>query len=243
MSLIERQPGNPSALPRSIKPLHGEFKLRAYNQSEIHVGVSAENDGTLRSQLIGHDGTIQRRVLVEDTGGTDPGHLAVSNFGWNGAALTRTLLETSGEQKNVLHGKDEASNIDAQRTDPNRIPWRRPYPGYVQVDPVSMAATDSILWNPGSTAAELYEVSFLVVNTNLPSPGAVTVRIGVDIAAGGALAVPEYWVLDEIVPYPGTLGWRGPFIIAGDDDVRGFCSTGASLASIHFRIRRVDVGA
>jgi hypothetical protein len=231
-----RSDGDRRLMTRAYTELIGEDS----NGNDIQL--AAEDDGTLRSQLIGHDGTVQRRVFVEDTGvAGGPGQLASSNFGWNGAALVRFLLETTGEQKYVPHGKDEASNIDAFRTDPNRIPWSRPYEGYEQVDPVEIPVAEGVLWNPGATAAELYEVSFLVIN-NDAGGAAVTVSVGVDLAAGGGLAAPEYWVFNEIVPYPGTLGWRGPFLMAGDDDIRGVASV-ANDASIHFKIRRVDTGA
>lgn len=154
----------------------------------------------------------------------------------------RSFLRDPGGQLGVSpYGADEAGNADVWRTDPNRIPWSRLYPGYVQVDPVEIPAAEGVLWNPGVVAAQLYEVSFLVVN-NDAGAAAVTVSVGVDLAGAGALAAPEYWMYNEIVPYPGTSGWRGPFLIAGDDDVRGVASA-ANDASIHWRIRRVDVGA
>jgi hypothetical protein len=97
------------------------------------------------------------------------------------------------------------------------------------------------LWAPGGTSAEEYEVEFFVINNDAAS-AAVTVSVGLDLAAGGGLAAPEYWVFNEVVPYPGNLGWRGPFIMRGDDAVRGVASV-ANDASIHFRIKRVDTGA
>lgn len=107
----------------------------------------------------------------------------------------------------------------------------------VLVDPVEVPAAEAVLWNPGAVATEIYEVYFLVVN-NDAGAAAVTVSIGVDIAAGGALAAPEYWMFNEVIPYPGNSGWRGPFVIGGDDDVRGVASV-ANDASIHFRVRRL----
>lgn len=171
----------------------------------------------------------------------DTGELRVVQMGWDGAAPIRLLAEATGEQRVAVVGTDEAMNLDNFRTDPNRIPWVRDYPGWEQIDPVEVPVAEGVLWNPGADATELYKVSFLVVN-NDAGGAVVTVSIGVDIAAGGALVAPEYWVFNEVVPYPGSLGWRGPFLIAGDDDVRGVASV-ANDASIHFRARRVDVGA
>ena len=106
----------------------------------------------------------------------------------------------------------------------------------VNVDPILMAGADDILWNPGGAATEVYNVEFLIVNvTNV----AVTVSIGVDLAGGGGLAAVEYWMYNDIVPFPGNSGWRGSFTIDGDDDVRGWCVTGANLANVQWRIRRL----
>lgn len=151
------------------------------------------------------------------------------------------VASANGEAKVALCGTDEAGNVDIQRTDPNRVPWQREYKGIVQVDPVNIPAADWLLWNPGATATELYEVYFLVVN-NDAGGAPVTVSVGVDLAAGGALAAPEYWMFNEVIPYPGNSSWRGPFQMAGDDDIRGVASA-ALDAAIHFFIRRIDLGA
>lgn len=191
------------------------------------------------------------RILLygRDTGGNETelenettGELRIVVMGHDGAVPQRLGTETSRELRVEQLGQDEAGNPDVQRTDPSRIPWRRDYPAYVQVDPVAIPSPgEDILWNPGADATELYEVSFIVVN-NDTGGAAVTVSLGVDLAAGGALAAPEYWMFSEVIPYPGTSGWRGPYLIAGDDDIRGIASA-AGDASIHFRIRRVDTGA
>lgn len=155
--------------------------------------------------------------------------------------LRQFLKELGGQLAIMLYGQDEASNADALRTDPDRIPWNRPFDGYVQVDPVEIPVAEGVLWNPGAAAAELYEVEFCVVNNDAAGL-AVTVSIGTDLAAGGALAAPEYWMFNEVVSYPGTSGWIHGGIIAGDDDIRGVASV-ANDASVRWRIRRVDTGA
>jgi len=76
----------------------------------------------------------------------------------------------------------------------------------------------------------------MVTNTN---GAAITVTVGVDVAATGTVTHP--WMDGEVINYPGTSGWRGGFLIAGDDDVRGVTSLVGAI--IHWRIRRVDVGA
>jgi hypothetical protein len=263
--LIERQQGGPSALPLSIKPINGAFKLRAYNTSGVHVGVAAEDDGTLRHQLVAWetsapaaqirvraetDGTLRMQLIGSDDQGTTQryidteatGEIRNSMVGWGGAALVRQLHETTGEQKVVMHGKDEAGNIDAFLTDENRVLWTRSYEDSVIAPPIQLPAADGILWNPGGTASELYEVDFIIINTS----GAVTgpVSVGVDIGAGGSLSNVEYWMYQESLPWPGTSGWRGSarqgFLMRGADVIRGLNGAGANLASIHFRIRRID---
>lgn len=154
-------------------------------------------------------------------------------------AIRAFLREPTGQLGIVIYGYDEAFNADRLRTDPNRIQWQRPYDSYVQVDPLEIGdggAANNLLFDPGADATELYEVEFLIVNTN----GAlITVTVGVDVAATGTVTHP--WMDGETIAYPGTSGWRRGGIIAGDDDVRGVTSLVGAI--IHWRIRRVDVGA
>lgn len=121
------------------------------------------------------------------------------------------------------------------------IPFFHPFERIMQVDPVLIPAAEGILWNPGAAFAERYDVCFLIVNID-PAGAAQTVRMGVDRAAGGALATFEYWIFNEVIPYPGSSGWRGPFHIPGDDDIRGWSSLVNTLA-VHWRIVRTDRAA
>src|SRR3972149_1713596 len=88
----------------------------------------------------------------------------------------------------------------------------------------------------GRTPTASYWVQYKVVNIGAGA-AAVTVSVGVDVAAGGGLAGPEYDMFNEVIPYPGSSGWRDLGIIAGDDDVRAVASA-ADDAIIRFRIRR-----
>ncbi len=107
------------------------------------------------------------------------------------------------------------------------------------IDPVEIPNSEGDLWDPGGLAATIiYEVEFNVVNNDAGS-AAVTVSVGLDLARGGSLAAPEYWMFNEIINYPSSSGWRGPFIMHGDDQIRGIASA-ANDASIHFRVKRVD---
>ena len=107
--------------------------------------------------------------------------------------------------------------------------------------PVLIPSTEGILYDPGATAAQIYWVQYKVVNIDAGA-AAVTVSVGVDIAAGGTLATIEYDMFNDVIPYPGNSGWRDLGMIGGDDDVRGIASA-ANDAIIRFKVRRVDVGA
>ena len=106
----------------------------------------------------------------------------------------------------------------------------------MNVPPILMAGADGILWNIGTNNAYAYSVEFLIVNVN---NALVTVNIGVDLVSAGALTPAEFWMFNEVIPSPGTSGWKGPFIINGSDDVRGWCVTGANLANGQWRIKRL----
>lgn len=101
--------------------------------------------------------------------------------------------------------------------------------------PVNLPIADGLLWDPALSAFECFDVEFMVVNQHT---GAIVVTVGVDQAAGGALAAGEYWLYNYVVPYPGDTGWQGPFAILGEDTVRGLCPTAASGGVIHWRIVR-----
>lgn len=199
-------------------------------------------------------------IIIEATG-----ELKVVNYGKAGSTITAFATETSGEQKNVVYGKasgtvtaikvratgeqdymvngtDEAGNIDTFRTDPNRIQWVRHYDGYVFIDGAAVPSSEGILLDGSAvlTAAGLYAVEFLIVN--IDGAASVDVTVGRDNDAGGSLAAAEYWMFTEAVAQDSNSGWRGPFLMNGDDDVRGLASA-ADDAVIQFRVRRVDVGA
>jgi len=202
------------------------------------VSVSGSGSGTMTTITLMRGRTVsgaEEPVLLEDTR-----ELRTLLAGWDGAAPIRALFEATGEQKITLHGKDEAGNIDPLRTDPSGVLWMRAYEQSVIAAPAILAAADAVLWTPPlpNTIAELYEIDFLLVNV----AGVVTgpVSVGVDIGAVGALAIPEFWVYQEMLPWPGSSGWRGTFLCRGLDTIRGWNAAGANLSTIHFRVRRID---
>lgn len=216
------------------------------NARERPILVEAGRQGA--TVLWGEGPAGLERVAVQDFGGGagTPHGLINVPVGWDGATFPIFRVENvasgeAGAQKISLYGTDEAGNVDAHRTDPNRIPWKRPYDGYLQVDPVVMTAAVIPLWTPGTTAAHLYAIEFKIVNNDLGA-AAVTVSIGVDIGAAGTLNFGEYWLFNHVIPYPGSTVWEGPFIMPGDDRVMGIASA-ADDTSVQWRIRRLDLGA
>jgi len=199
--------------PIGLKEFFANIRNWLTDSNGDDVKQLGEADGTERSQLVLWDGSTQRR--------------------W--------LSETDGTAKMSLYGKDEASNLDALRTDPNRILWNRPHEGWVEQVGVAIPSAEGIVYNPGTTAAQTYWVQYKVVNIDAGG-AAVTVSVGSDASAGGSLAGAEYDMFNEVIPYPGSSGWRDLGIIAGDDDIRAIASA-ADDAIIRFRIRRVDTGA
>jgi len=223
--------------------------LKGRNSGDT-VFVELEPTGEQRVINVGSSdgGTTLERIKTETTGEQDlvlHGKDSGSNIDPLRTNASQQLqVEVIGSPtsvNNVLQGHDEASNVDVLRTDPSRILWMRPFENWLNVDPVLIPSSEGILYNPGTTAAQIYWIQYKVVNVDA-SAAAVTVSVGADIAAGGGLATIEYDMFNEIIPYPGSSGWRDLGMIGGDDDVRGIASA-ADDAIIRFKIRRVDTGA
>lgn len=226
--------------------IHSYSLLVGHNAAGAETEVFVEDEGQLGVSLYGGGPTDIEQVAVQDLGGGagTPHGLINTPLLWDGANFVNPGAETQARgaaQRMMFQGQDEATNPDAVRTDPNRILWLRNYLGYVQVPSAEVPAPEGDVWNPGAAGTVLYEFCFLVTN-NDAGGAAVTVSVGIDVGAVGALAAPEYVMFEEVVPYPGTSGWRGPFVMNGDDAVRAEASV-ANDASIHFKVRRVDVGA
>ncbi len=160
----------------------------------------------------------------------------------SGEENARRFLRTPGSQLSVnMSGMDEANNEDAARTDPNRILWQREYGGHIPLDPVAVPNPEGVLYNPGVTASRLYEVYFEVVNIDVGGAAIAGVYVGVGLG-GAAIVAPNWWMYNETINPGVSSGRRGPYVLAGDDDIRGVAAV-AGDASINFFIRRVDTGA
>ena len=170
------------------------------------------------------------------------GRLAIQAINSSGVDVG-IVVEDSGTPKVVAYGKDSGGNEDPLRTNASQQlqveivgALSSPYVNLVGVD---VPSSEGVLLDGSAslTAAGIYAVEFYVVS--IDSSNSVDVTIGRDDAAGGSLAGAEYWMFAETLPAGGTSGWRGPFIMSGDDDVRGV-ATAANDAVIHFRVRRTD---
>lgn len=239
-----------------------EMLLQAHNRGQRPTVVLVEDDGTLRSwgiqvgqdadgnervALVEADRTPRSQLVLWETGTPGPirwrgedaaGEATVSLYGTNVSGNIQAIEnEDTGELRVVQLGSDDVGNLDRLRTDPNRIPWMREYKAYHQLDPLEIGdggVANNLLFNPGPDAFRQYEIDYMITNVN---GAAVTVTVGVDVGGTGVVTHP--WMDGEIVPYPGTSGWRSGGIINGDDDVRGV--TSAVGAIIHWRIRRIDI--
>lgn len=135
------------------------------------------------------------------------------------------------------NGRERIGLIDS-----GRVPWTREHEGYQLANPVLLTAAEALLLGPlGTLVTELFAVEYNAINIDTASD-TVYLTIGVDVAAGGALADQEHWVTLLPIPNRGKTGWQGPYIISGVDTIRGNAAAVDDIG-VHFRVRRVDVEA
>lgn len=65
---LRKPAANPASKSLRLDEIFGQFRLKGFNAAGTPVKLLAENDGTLRSQLILYDGTTQRRALSTAVG-------------------------------------------------------------------------------------------------------------------------------------------------------------------------------
>jgi hypothetical protein len=194
--------------------------------------VALEADGSIRSQLILWEtdtpGQIRARAEADGT-------LRAFMIGWTGAAQAPLLLETSGELKTVLHGKDGASNIDPLLTNANmELVVEQRAPAYAQpylriASPNLLTTSEAELVDLSLAAADRVLVYFTVVNYTATVQ---TATLGID-TGNDTLAGSEYIMNTEPIPANGSSGFRGPFSMFGTNTLRGLASANTSL-SVHW---------
>jgi hypothetical protein len=220
------------ALSTYIKEFFGRAQLVLKSSAASQLDALGETDGKLMASLYGKASGTSTALATEATG-----EQKVTNYGKASGTVTVFKLETTGEQDIVLHGKQTGGTIGAVNLNANNVlRIEIVNGGVVQADPVLIPNAEGILWNPNTTSASIYELSFNIVNST--SSDVTGVNVGVDIGAGGSLSAGEYYVQGLIVPLNGSSGWYGPFVLDGADRVRGVAGTN-NVLSIHFNIRQV----
>lgn len=108
-----------------------------------------------------------------------------------------------------------------------------PVENWIQKDPIVLGTgANTVIYNPGSTATELYLIDFKLVNYGAAGN---LIKVGFDIGATAALT---HYAFFEYMPIYTTTDWQGPFEMAGDDDMMAWAASGTSTA-IHLRVRKV----
>ena len=211
----------------------------------ILQGVTRSNsagDGSGTSILVRDDGTV---IIYNLLMGAAPlgdqqlsveaaGEQRVVNMGWDGSAIIRALTEADGTIRTSLVGLDAGGNEDSLRTNASQqlqievVPLETPR----QIDSILVPNSEGVLLDGSAslTSSGVYKVTFEVVN--IDGTNAVTVSIGVDLAAGGGLVTAEYFMKDVVIPAGGTSGTK-VLTMAADDDIRGIAGA-ANDAAIWF---------
>lgn len=180
-----------SGKPIALDEVFAQVRLKAWKSTGQPVKMLAENDGTVRGQLIGYDGSSQTRIKTE----------------------------TDGSLISVWYGKDSDSNLDPIRTNANQqlmfenvgyLPTRG-----VLGQSAPNAATETVVYTvPASTEADV--TSIFITNEN---SAPVKVRLGVSVG-GGALVSGEYLYYDLTLTAYQTLSWSGKVTLAAADELR-----------------------
>lgn len=110
-----------------------------------------------------------------------------------------------------------------------------------EVQPIYQAPTlvplsQGELWAPGTTSADLYEIRFTPVsNQSIDTTFTVGVEVG---GAGGALTSDEIWVENYAIWDRTSDGEFGPYIIRGNDAIRGACAVNNGM-TIHWNVKKI----
>ncbi len=106
----------------------------------------------------------------------------------------------------------------------------------LQVDPIVVPNSEGVVLAAQGDSKDIFEVRFTPVTITTTD---ATLTIGIDIAAGGSLAITEYIGL-AIQLHGNSLDpeW-GPYYIGGDDTLRATSADGANLIVLHWNIKKV----
>ena len=163
------------------------------------------------------------------------GHVGLRGVDSN-AIDTDVLLEDTGELKTVLHGKDSAGNIDPLRTNDNQQLQIEVINSALTVDPVFLSNSEADFYDPATTSSDFYRVYVTAVNVAAAGTNP-TVIMGIDVGDAGSLADSEKFV-DGMALADFESVRFGPFIMGGDDVLRGNSGT-ASAVAIHLEVTKI----
>ena len=216
----------------------GTLKISNYGKvSTTLTALALDDNGEQFVSLVGNVSDTPTKVELESSG-----ELKGVGYGkTSGGTITPLLTESTGELNVILNGKDsDGPNIDAILTNDNRAVFVEIWNHYITKDPQVLAASEADLWDPAASGV-VYEVEFRLCNTDA---SARTVTIGVELGSSGGLQPLGTWLdavsLDASAIYPsGDSNWVGPFVVQGDDAVRGFASA-ADVVNIQWRIKQVN---
>ena len=219
MSLPKREFQRPAGLPITVDELYGIMRLRAFKSSGFPVNILAENDGTVRSQVILYDGTTQTRGRSETNGS-----LITSLYGKNAGTLTSVNLESTGEQRNVLMGHD-GSALQRLLVDADKKLWVRITEDTGDDDdPVTLSnAADTTVYTcaAGFTA---------IVEIELTNVSAATATVDLYCDPTGTDVTTAFQILNDTPIIVNAEPRRyGPYNLSAGGTVRGRASAATAI--------------
>jgi len=203
--------------PFSFKPFVTTVLNKLFNATGFPVPQLAENDGTERTQLILHDGTVQRRWKSETTGEADVVPYGRESGGGLRAFQTENTAATLGRLMALaqLAGTDSTSTEARLRIDSSRILETHPYnPVATQISATMPAGGATYYTVPAGRRARV-EID-IVNNSALASTVNLFVRVTGE-AAGAANRI-----LTNVPIAANVVGIRlGPFHLAAGGIISG----------------------
>jgi len=214
--------------PLGLKEWFGNVRNWLTTSTGADIQQLGEADGTDRSQLILHDGTVQRRWLSETDGkateslyGKDSAtsrpigveatnELEVSNYGKAAGTVTAFKVESTGEQDIVDHGKTSGGVVTAKRVDTAGFVRNREFEPYENQAVVAVQTTATVIYTVPASTVAVVEIELSNTDTVANSydfhivPSAGAPAVGNRIATSVVLAANS--LPDRLGPYHAGAG-------------------------------------
>lgn len=212
--------------PDNSDPTARELRIRMQPDGTVRAySLQAYRDeaGEERYAVVGPDGQQFTGPFIYDSAG---------------AAWVEMMGEPTGEQRNVLLGKDAGGNIDALRTNASQqlevdisgTESRNPIEG------IAVPAALADVWVPGGANTYFYDIMLELVPIDIAN-NATGVTVGVDYGNDGA-AINHYFCRNITVPTSAIGTWLGPRRIWGDDAIMAEATSGANDLELYIHILR-----